>query len=74
MHAYRWTTLEHSTVDHSTVEYARDDVSTNQAENYFPQLKRSIDGTEHLRKLVHQVGGRRLTYREPACKDRQDAQ
>jgi transposase-like protein len=46
-HGYRWTTLEHSTVDHSAGEYARGDVSTNQAENYFSQLKRSIDGTHH---------------------------
>jgi transposase-like protein len=83
----------HSTVDHSAGEYVRGDVSTNQAETYFSQLKRSIDGTHHhvsiehlprylaefdfrystckstdterMSKLVGQVHGRRLTYRQP---------
>jgi len=39
--------FEHSAVDHSAGEYVRGDVSTNQAENFFSQLKRSIDGTHH---------------------------
>lgn len=34
-------------VDHRAGEYVRGDVSTNTAENYFSQLKRSIDGTHH---------------------------
>lgn len=34
-------------VDHKAGEYVRGDVSTNVAENYFSQLKRSIDGTHH---------------------------
>jgi transposase-like protein len=83
----------HSSVDHSVGEYVRGDVSTNQAESYFAQLKRSLDGTHHhvsvehlprylaefdfrhsthkssdterMGKLVGQVAGRRLTYREP---------
>jgi len=46
-HGYRHFTAEHSTVDHSVGEYVRGDVSTNQAESYFSQLKRSIDGTHH---------------------------
>jgi transposase-like protein len=37
----------HSKVDHNIGEYVRDDVSTNRAENFFSQLKRSIDGTHH---------------------------
>jgi transposase-like protein len=37
----------HETVDHRAGEYARGDVSTNAAENFFSQLKRSIDGTHH---------------------------
>lgn len=37
----------HQPVDHVAGEYVRGDVSTNQAENYFSQLKRSIDGTHH---------------------------
>ena len=37
----------HSVVKHAAFEYARDGVSTNPAENYFSQLKRSIDGTHH---------------------------
>ena len=84
----------HSTVDHRAGEYVRQDVTTNHAETYFSQLKRSLDGTfhhvsrEHLHRylsefdfryttckmtdteridmLVGRVGGRRLTYRQPA--------
>jgi len=37
----------HSTVDHKAGEYVKDGAGTNQAENYFSQLKRSIDGTHH---------------------------
>ncbi len=37
----------HSTVDHRTV---RDGVTTDQAENFFSQLKRSIDGTPPSRQ------------------------
>jgi hypothetical protein len=37
----------HAAVDHSEGEYVRDGVSTNCAENFFSQLKRSIDGTHH---------------------------
>lgn len=87
----------HSVVDHGVGEYVRGDVSTNHAENYFSQLKRSIDGTHHhvsrehlnrylsefdfrystcketdaerMQRLTRQVGGKRLTYRKPACTD-----
>ncbi len=34
----------HSTVDHRSGQYVRDGVTTNQAETFFSQLKRSIDG------------------------------
>lgn len=44
---------EHSYVSHKSGEYVRGDVSTNQAENYFSQLKRSIDGTHHHVSLEH---------------------
>jgi transposase-like protein len=37
----------HATVDHSKGEYVRGDVSTNAAEGFFSQLKRSLDGTHH---------------------------
>ena len=37
----------HEHVDHSSYEYVRGDVTTNQVEGYFSQLKRSIDGTHH---------------------------
>jgi transposase-like protein len=37
----------HYSVDHQDGEYVRGDVSTNKAENFFSQLKRSIDGTHH---------------------------
>ena len=37
----------HETVNHNVHEWARGDVTVNQAENYFSQLKRSLDGTHH---------------------------
>jgi hypothetical protein len=37
----------HDTVTHSLGEYVRGDVTTNAVENFFGQLKRSIDGTFH---------------------------
>ena len=37
----------HQMVNHMEREYVRGDVSTNQAESYFAQLKRSLDGTHH---------------------------
>ena len=37
----------HSTVDHEAHEYVRDGATTNHAEGYFAQLKRSLDGTHH---------------------------
>lgn len=40
-------------VDHSRYEYVRGNVSTNQAEGFFSQLKRSIDGTHHHVSRVH---------------------
>ncbi len=43
----------HQWVDHSSAEYVRGNVSTNQAENYFSQLKRSIDGTHHHVSRTH---------------------
>jgi transposase-like protein len=91
----------HASVNHNIGEYVRGDVSTNQAESFFPRLKRSLDGTHHhvsrehlhrylaehdfrhstcresdterFERLVGRVHGRRLTYREPACRGRQDA-
>jgi transposase-like protein len=43
----------HVYVDHQAREYVRGDVSTNQAENFFSQLKRSIDGTHHSVSVQH---------------------
>jgi transposase-like protein len=82
----------HSRVDHEADEWVRDDVTTNHAETYFSQLKRSIDGTHHhvsvehlprylaefdfrysthensdterMGRLVGNVAGRRLIYRD----------
>jgi hypothetical protein len=48
-----WEMAGHEAVDHSRNEYVRGDVSTNQAENFFGQLKRSIDGTHHRVSTVH---------------------
>lgn len=43
----------HGSVDHKAGEYVRDGISTNKAENYFSQLKRSIDGTHHHVSVEH---------------------
>ena len=43
----------HETVNHSVGEYVRGPVSTNKAENFFSQLKRSIDGTHHSISKAH---------------------
>jgi transposase-like protein len=38
---------EHGVVNHKLGEYVRQGISTNKAENYFSQLKRSLNGTHH---------------------------
>lgn len=43
----------HGSVDHFAGEYVRDGISSNAAENYFSQLKRSIDGTQHHVSIEH---------------------
>ena len=58
----------HASVNHKAGEYVRDGVSTNLAENYFSQLKRSIDGThhhvspEHLGRYVGEFDFRHSTH------------
>jgi transposase-like protein len=42
-----WHAASHGRVNHSMHEYVRDGISTNPAEGYFSQLKRSLDGTYH---------------------------
>jgi transposase-like protein len=37
----------HESVNHTAGEYVRGDVSPNQVEGFFSQLKRSLDGTHH---------------------------
>ena len=60
----------HGTVDHSAREYVRGDVTTNHAETYFSQLKRSLDGThhsvsrEHLDRYLAE-----FDFRYSTCKD-----
>jgi transposase-like protein len=39
--------MGHEIVNHANREYVRGDVTTNHAETYFSQLKRSLDGTHH---------------------------
>lgn len=59
---------DHRSVNHTAGEYVRDGVSTNMAENYFSQLKRSIDGThhhvspEHLGRYVGEFDFRHSTH------------
>lgn len=43
----------HRFVDHKSGEYKRDGATTNTAEGYFSQLKRSLDGTHHHVSRVH---------------------
>lgn len=43
----------HDSVNHFKAEYVRASVSTNQAEGYFSQLKRSLDGTHHAVSVEH---------------------
>jgi transposase-like protein len=43
----------HESVNHFKGEYVRGEVSTNVAEGYFSQLKRSIDGTHHHVSVEH---------------------
>ena len=43
----------HESVNHFVGEYVRQGISTNKAENYFAQLKRSIDGTHHHVSVEH---------------------
>ncbi len=45
--------LAHESVNHTESEYVRDGVSTNMAEGYFSQLKRSIHGTHHYVSIGH---------------------
>jgi transposase-like protein len=45
--------VSHETVNHAQGEYARDGVSSNKAENFFSQLKRSLDGTHHSVSKAH---------------------
>jgi transposase-like protein len=44
---------EHHTVNHSANQYKNRGATTNAAEGYFSQLKRSLDGTHHHVSTVH---------------------
>ncbi len=48
-----WRAASHETVNHTMSEYVRDGVTTNHAEGFFAQLKRSIDGTHHAVSTEH---------------------
>ncbi len=45
--------LSHDWVDHRSGEYVWGDVTTNQLEGFFSQLKRSVDGTHHHVSVEH---------------------
>ncbi len=45
--------MAHGRVNHSQSEYVAGNVTTNHAEGYFSQLKRSIDGTHHHVSVEH---------------------
>ena len=61
----------HEVVDHQAGEYVRrDGVSTNKAENFFSQLKRSLDGTHHhvsAQRLNRYVD--KFAFRHTYCDD-----
>jgi len=63
--------IAHNTVNHSAEEYVdyRTGASTNRAEGYFAQLKRSIDGTHHhvSREHLHRYLDE-FDYRYSTCK------
>lgn len=46
-------TAGHESVNHFRREYVRGEVSTNAAESFFSQLKRSLDGTHHAVSVEH---------------------
>jgi transposase-like protein len=48
-----WQAASHETVNHIAHEYVRGNVTTNHAEGFFAQLKRSIDGTHHHVSVEH---------------------
>jgi transposase-like protein len=48
-----WKAAGHESVNHTMSEYVRDGVTTNHAEGYFSQLKRSLDGTHHAVSREH---------------------
>jgi transposase-like protein len=50
---FRIDVKDHESVNHHQGEYVRDGVSTNKAENFFSQLKRSLDGTHHHVSVEH---------------------
>lgn len=60
---------KHEFVTHEHDEYVRHGVSTNLAEGYFSQLKRSLDGTHHhvspenLQRYLHE-----FDFRYSTCK------
>ncbi len=60
----------HGFVNHNDREYVKGDVTTNHAETYFSQLKRSLDGThhhvspEHLERYLAE-----FDFRYTTCKD-----
>lgn len=69
--------LGHEYVDHSSHEYVRGDVTSNHAESFFAQFKRSLDGTYHnvskhhlgayVTEFEHRWNTRRLSDHERVC-------
>ena len=55
--------IEHQHVDHSRLQYVRGDVTSNQCENFFSQLKRSIDGTHHHVSEASALSRREFDFR-----------
>jgi len=59
----------HGAVNHSAGEYVRDGISTNMAESFFAQFKRSLDGTHHNVSKEHlQRYATEFEFRWNTCK------
>jgi transposase-like protein len=59
----------HEYVNHTEGEYVRGDVSTNAAESFFAQFKRSLDGTHHnvSKEHLHRYASE-FAFRWNTCK------
>ena len=58
----------HRTVNHSAGQFMHNGFTSNKAENYFSQLKRSLDGTHHVSKVHLNRYLAEFDFRHSTCK------